>query len=93
MVQNNVPLPNGTTTLGSILQQRGYRTGFIGKWQLDGDGKPQWVPARSFGFEDRPFFLMLSFPYPHGPNSVRKPYDTLFDDVNIPIPDTIRKLD
>ena len=36
---------------------------------------------------------MLSFPYPHGPNSVRKPYDTLFDDVNILIPDTIRKLD
>ena len=43
--------------------------------------------------EDRPFFLMLSFPYPHGPKSVRKPYDTLFDDVTIPIHDTIRKLD
>ena len=43
--------------------------------------------------EDRPFFLMLSFPDPHGPNSVRKPYDTLFDDVTIPIPDTLRKPD
>ena len=43
--------------------------------------------------EDRPFFLMLSFPDPHGPNSVRKPYDTLFGDVTIPIPDTLRKPD
>jgi len=154
VAQNNVPLPSGTSTLGSILQQRGYRTGYIGKWHLDGDGKPQWAPSRSFGFEDRrfmfnrghwkkivlndgrsavgalnrkgepsyelddadektfatdfltdralefmgqkedrPFFLMLSFPDPHGPNSVRKPYDTLFDDVTIPIPDTIRKPD
>ena len=33
---------------------------------------------------------MLSFPDPHGPNSVRKPYDTLSDDVTIPS-DTLRK--
>ena len=57
MVQNNVPLPSGTSTLGSILQQKGYRTGYIGKWHLDGDGKPQWAPARSFGFEDRRFMF------------------------------------
>ena len=50
VVQNNVPLPSGTSTLGSILQQKGYRTGYIGKWHLDGDGKPQWAPARVLWF-------------------------------------------
>jgi len=37
------PLKKGTVTLGSILQQAGYRTACIGKWGLGGpltDGRP-----------------------------------------------------
>ena len=152
VVQNNIPLPDNTVTFATVLKNQGYRTGFIGKWHLDGDGKPQWQPERRFGFEDNrymfnrghwkkfemvqgkpqvggkdnkgrpnydldgadattfstdwltdraiefidssrtdPFCLMLSLPDPHGPNTVREPYDSMFDNVEIPIPSTIRK--
>lgn len=152
VVQNNIPLADHMVTFAEVLRQRDYRTGFIGKWHLDGAGKPQWAPQRRFGFDDnrfmfnrghwkkfelinglprvggrnqkgqpnydlngadhqtfstdflvdraiefmeteggRPFCLMLSLPDPHGPNTVREPYDSMYDDVVIPIPSTIRK--
>ena len=40
-----------------------------------------------------PFCLMLSLPDPHGPNTVREPYDSMYDEVEVPIPSTIRKPD
>jgi arylsulfatase A-like enzyme/CBS domain-containing protein len=122
-------------------QRAGYATAYLGKWHLDGEGKPQWAPERKFGFEDnrymfnrghwkqledtpdgprvktsnadgvptyaiqgadeqsfatdfladrtvefihahreRPFCVMLSLPDPHGPDTVRPPYDTMFQD-------------
>ena len=33
-----------------------------------------------------PFFLMLSIPDPHGPNTVRAPYDTMYADVKFSYP-------
>ncbi len=32
------PIPEGTVTVGHLLQQAGYRTGAIGKWGLGGPG-------------------------------------------------------
>ena len=32
------PLPQGTTTVGHVLQNAGYRTGAMGKWGLGGPG-------------------------------------------------------
>jgi arylsulfatase A len=32
------PLPEGTVTVGALLQRAGYRTGAIGKWGLGGPG-------------------------------------------------------
>jgi len=32
------PIPEGTTTIGTVLQQAGYRTGAMGKWGLGGPG-------------------------------------------------------
>ena len=36
--------------------------------------------------KDRPFCYMVSFPDPHGPNTVRPPYDTMFDHLKFQMP-------
>jgi len=39
--------------------------------------------------KDKPFCHMLSIPDPHGPNSVRPPYDTMFKDLHFSHPRTM----
>ncbi|MEK6236981.1 MAG: sulfatase [Planctomycetales bacterium] len=40
---------------------------------------------------DKPFCYMVSLPDPHGPNTVRAPYATMYDDVEVPIPATLQR--
>ncbi len=40
---------------------------------------------------DRPFCFMVSFPDPHGPNTVRRPYETMFDPRAFKPPRTFHK--
>lgn len=54
MVANDLRLRESESTLAQILAQNGYRTGFIGKWHLDGGPRlPGFVPpgARRHGFQ------------------------------------------
>jgi arylsulfatase A-like enzyme len=54
MTANDLRLRESHTTLSSVLRQQGYRTGFVGKWHLDGGPRlPGFVPpgARRHGFE------------------------------------------
>ena len=149
---NNIPMREDSVTFAQTLQQEGYTTGYAGKWHLDGEGKPQWAPARKFGFADnrymfnrghwkqlentpegprvkarnkrgepdytvtganeksfttdfladktvdfirahrnQQFCYMVSFPDPHGPNTVRPPYDTMFMGMHFEAPRTSHK--
>ena len=52
MIQNHFPLRGDQTFLAECLRDAGYRTGYIGKWHLEGGPKPGFVPPdRRFGFE------------------------------------------
>jgi arylsulfatase A-like enzyme len=49
-----------------------------------------WLCDKAVAFirqnRQKPFCYMVSLPDPHGPNTVRAPYDTMYEKVNVPIP-------
>jgi arylsulfatase A-like enzyme len=50
--RNHTLLPLNQTTMSEVLKSRGYRTGYIGKWHLDGQESPGFVPPeRRRGFD------------------------------------------
>ena len=62
------------------------------------DGKSfttDWLATKTIEFinshKARPFCYMVSIPDPHGPNTVRAPYDSMYDDVQVPVPETLFK--
>ena len=54
-----------------------------------------WLCDKAVDFirenKSKPFCYMVSLPDPHGPNTVRAPYDTMFKDVNVPIPVSLKR--
>jgi len=54
-----------------------------------------WLAQKAIDFIDvhhgEPFCYMVSFPDPHGPNTVRPPYDTMYAGVEVPIPASLDK--
>ncbi len=52
MFANHFPLPLDQEFLPAILQRKGYRTGYFGKWHLNGGPKHSYVkPEERLGFE------------------------------------------
>lgn len=53
VIHNGRRLPDDERSIGTILQQAGYATGYIGKWHLDGrHHQTQYVPPeRRHGFD------------------------------------------
>ncbi len=53
-----------------------------------------WLTTKTIEFingnSSKPFCYMLSLPDPHGPNTVRAPYDKMFKAEEMPIPETFR---
>jgi arylsulfatase A-like enzyme len=55
---NNIPLGRDEVTFAQVLKDRGYETGYAGKWHLDGTPRPGWIhPERSMGFDDCEFMF------------------------------------
>ncbi len=49
---NHLPINLDQEFLPQILKENGYQTGYIGKWHLDGGGKPGFIPKnRRLGFD------------------------------------------
>jgi arylsulfatase A-like enzyme len=49
---NDVPLDENATTIAKVVKARGYDTGYIGKWHLNGDGRSNFIPRdRRQGFD------------------------------------------
>jgi arylsulfatase A-like enzyme len=52
VTRNHSLLPLGQETISAVLKRAGYRTGYIGKWHLDGAENPGFVPReRRRGFD------------------------------------------
>ena len=54
MIANDLRLRESETSTAEVFSLAGYRTGFVGKWHLDGGlRQPGWIPpgARRQGFE------------------------------------------
>lgn len=146
---NDLAMKKEVETFAEVLANNGYSTGYMGKWHLSGEGRPQWAPEEKFGWQDNrymfnrghwkklsstangaqvgaltakgnpsyevdnadeksfttdflcdraiefmeankqnPFCCMISIPDPHGPNTVRKPYDTMFSHLTFKTPYT-----
>lgn len=53
-ISNDLPLPADRETIASVLSRRGYKTGYIGKWHLDGIPRSKFTPPgpRRMGFND-----------------------------------------
>jgi len=55
--KNDYPLNDDVISYAEILKQNGYATSYVGKWHLDGDAKPGFMPPRNFGFDDNRFMI------------------------------------
>jgi arylsulfatase A-like enzyme len=50
---NKLRLPTDGPSLAGVLRDAGYRTGYVGKWHLDGEPAPGYIPPgpRRQGYE------------------------------------------
>lgn len=53
MLCNDMPLKPDVPSLGTIAKENGYRTGYVGKWHLDGVPRTKFTPPgpRRWGFD------------------------------------------
>jgi len=54
---NDMPMKDEVKTFAHILKDNGYATSYVGKWHLNGEGKPEFEPERKFGFSDNRYMF------------------------------------
>ena len=54
VLSNDLPVRTDLPTLGTVARDAGYRTGYIGKWHIDGVPRSRFTPPgeRRLGFDD-----------------------------------------
>ena len=97
-------IPNSRTTVASLLRQKGYHTGFIGKWHLgwdwalkEGDsvGGEGWSPTdyKNIDFskpvKNSPTDLGFDYAYGHSGSLDMAPYVYVENGMPTSVPDTI----
>ncbi|MCW2120310.1 sulfatase [Flavobacterium sp. 7A] len=55
--RNDIPMKEEVITFAEVLRKQGYATSYLGKWHLNGDGKPEFSPKRQFGFDDNRYMF------------------------------------
>ena len=78
MIRNDIQLPPGETCWPEVFGSHGYATHYVGKWHLDGDEKPGFVPP---GWRRRGFATFEGFNRGH---IYHRPWG--FDDRGDPLP-------
>jgi len=53
VIANDLPLPEDVPSIGTLAKAAGYRTGYVGKWHLDGVPRARFTPPgpRRHGFD------------------------------------------
>ncbi len=52
VIINDVPIQSEPVGMGEAFKRAGYRTGYIGKWHVDGRGRSAYIPpGRRLGFD------------------------------------------
>ena len=54
LIFNDNPMRTDLPSLGTVARRHGYRTGYIGKWHIDGGPRDRFIPPgpRRLGFDD-----------------------------------------
>lgn len=54
VITNEFPLPTEAPSIAEAFREAGYRTGYVGKWHIDGVPRDKWTPpgSRRQGFDD-----------------------------------------
>ena len=54
---NHQALNKDAVTWSKILQDDGYKTDYVGKWHINGDAKPDFIPKNLFGFYETKYMF------------------------------------
>ena len=81
MIRNDIQLPPDELCWPEVFRSAGYATHYVGKWHLDGDGKPGFVPP---GWRRRGFEIFEGFNRGH---IYHEPWGFADDGGKLPVPE------